>query len=72
MRPLPAWAEGYYRVRVQVKIDAANTTAGSGLHDATCSIRLHLLRIIAAAMDKANNMAVDGSGIRIPVVKLKL
>jgi hypothetical protein len=37
MHPLPAWAEGYYRVRVQTKIDAANTAAGSGLHDAACS-----------------------------------
>ena len=37
VHPLPAAAEDELRVEVQTRIDAANTAAGSGLHEATCS-----------------------------------
>jgi len=36
VHPLPAWAEDELGVKVQGRIDVANTTAGSGLHEATC------------------------------------
>ena len=37
VHPLPAWAEDELGVKIQVTINAANTAAGSGLHDASCS-----------------------------------
>ncbi len=42
VHPLPAAAEDELGVEVQTMIDVANTTAGSGLHDASCSsVMLH-------------------------------
>jgi hypothetical protein len=40
VHPLPASAEGYYRDRVHTIKNVANTAAGSGLHEATCSARV--------------------------------
>jgi len=37
VRPLPAIGEDELGVRVKTTTDAANTAAGSGLHEATCS-----------------------------------
>jgi hypothetical protein len=36
VRPLPASGEDELGVKVQTTTDAANTAAGSGLHEATC------------------------------------
>ena len=36
VHPLPAWAEDELGVEVQIMVDAANTAAGSGLHEASC------------------------------------
>ncbi len=37
VHPLPAWAEDELGVDNQTRNDAANTAAGSGLHEASCS-----------------------------------
>jgi hypothetical protein len=37
VHPLPATGEDAHGVWVQTTMDAANTAAGSGLHDASCS-----------------------------------
>ncbi len=42
VHPLPAAAEDELGVEVQTTMDVANTAAGSGLHDADCSVLLIL------------------------------
>ena len=46
VHPLPAAAEDELGVDIQTTINAANTTAGSGLHEASCSSDLSLVGVV--------------------------